>query len=164
MSRTDGKLLARWSGKLDGAVVSPLEFYQMVEAELAESELPNISFSYICRREGGLFSTKRIYLRIRYKRLFFDVGAFFVGNALVASWWLHEDFPGVADLFAEIPVIGFFIEHTSRTATYYSIDRIEFIQKSIHQAILNIVDRLSKENNVTVLPVQEREPVWEEIW
>lgn len=165
MAQTDGKLLARWSGKLDGAAVSPLEFYQMVEAEISESELPDISFSYIWRREGSsFFSPKRIYLRIRHKRLFFDVGAFLAGNSLVVSWWLHEDFPGIADLFAEIPVIGFFIERTTKAATYYSVDRIEFFQKSVHEAVLKVVDQLSEEINAAILPVEEREPVWKEIW
>lgn len=163
MAEAEGLILARWAGKLSCAAVSPLEFYELVEAAIVEIELPGISFSRITRREGGWFSPERIYLRVRYKRLFFDICAFIAGNALVISWWLEQDSPGITDLLAEIPFIRFFIERTSGAATYYSVDSVEFVQRSIHEAILSVIDMMSKENNLTFLSHDEREPAWEEI-
>lgn len=131
---------------------------------VAEKELPDVSFSQIVRREGGWFSPRRRYLRIRYRKLFFDVSAFVVGSSLILSWWLQEDSPGIGDLLSEIPGFGLVLEKTTRAATYYTVDFIEFFQRAIHDSILRAVDELSEENGFGILPDEARQPVWEEIW
>jgi hypothetical protein len=164
MSNTSGNILTRWQTSLKNVACSPLEFYELVERSLIESELPNLSFSQITRNEGGWFSPRRVYLRIRYQKLYFDVSAFVGGNALIVGWWLHEDAPGVADLLAELPGFGFLAEKTSRAATYYKVDFIEYFQRAVHASILQVIDRLSEENGLAYLPDKARIPVWEEIW
>lgn len=164
MAIKDGQILARWQARLNGVACSSLEFFEIVQASVIAKELPNISFSYVTRREGGWLSPKRVYLRIRYRHLFFDVSAFVVGGSLVVGWWLHEDSHGVADLLAEIPGFGFVLEKTIRAATYYTVDFIDFFQRTIHESILRAIDELSEENGLGILPNEARQPVWEEIW
>jgi hypothetical protein len=164
MTKMSGEILARWQARLDGADCTPLEFFDLVQASVAEKDLPGISFSYVNRREKGWLSARRIYLRIRYRRLFFDVSAFVAGDSLVVGWWLHEDLPGVADLFSELPVIGFIMEKTVRAASYFSVDFTEYLQHAVHESILRVVDELSEENGLILLPDEARIPVREEIW
>lgn len=165
MQKTDGNIVARWQATLENAECSPLEFYERVENSLTECELRNLRFSRITRSEGGWFSPGRTYLRIRFcRRLFFDVSAFIVGNAFIVSWWLHEDAPSVADLLAEIPGVGFLLEKTTRAATYYTVDYIEFTERAVHASILRVIDELSEENKLVPLSDEARIPVWEEIW
>lgn len=164
MPDRSGKILARWQTSLETAVCSPLEFYELVENALIESELPDLQFARVSRAEGGWFSPCRIYLRIRYERLFFDVSAFIGGNALIVGWWLHEDAPGIADLLAEIPGFGFFTKRTSRAATYYRVDYMEYFQRTVHASILRLVDEVREENGLPLLPDEARTPVWEEVW
>ncbi len=164
MPNPDGNILARWQTSLEMPACSPLEFYETVENSLTEGELPNLLFSRITRNEGGWFSPRRIYLRIRYQRLYFDVSAFVAGNSLIVSWWLHEDFRGVADLLAELPFFSFLIEKTTRAATYYTVDFVEYFQHTVHETILRLVDDLREQNGLVLLPAEERIPVWEEIW
>lgn len=164
MVALDGQILARWTGKLDGVSVSLLEFYQMVEAAVIESELPDLSFSNITRREAGWLSPNRIYLRVRYKKLFFDISAILAGNCLIVSWWLHQDQPNVVDLVAEIPGLRFILERTTRAATYFAVDVIEHFQVTVHQAVLQVLKTLTEENKPAYLADEERQPVWEEIW
>lgn len=164
MPNTNGNILARWQTSLENVVCSPLEFYELVEHSLIESELPNLSFSQITRNEGGWFSPRRVYLRIRYQRLYFDVSAFVGGNALIVGWWLQEDAPGVTDLLAEIPGFGFLMEKTTRAATYYKVDFIEHFQRTVHASVLQTVDKLSEANGLSYLPDKTRVPIWEEIW
>lgn len=164
MSNTDGSILARWQGKLENVHCSPLEFFEMMQVSVLEKELPNLTFSRIVRREGGWFSPRRIYLRIRYQRLYFDISAFVVGSAICIGCWLHEDAPGVADLFSEIPGLGFLIDRTTRAATYYTVDFIEHFQRTIHDSILQVVDELSEETGMENLSDEARQPIWEEIW
>lgn len=165
MPLSDGKPLARWQATLDGVTTcSPLTFYQMVAEEILKRELPNVTFSQITRNEGGWFSARRIYLRIREGKLFFDLCAFPAGNSFVVSYWLHEASPGVIDLFAELPVIGFLIERTAQASTYFSVDYIEHFQRSIHKAVLTVVDRLTAEAGRARLPEEDRQPVWTEFY
>lgn len=164
MPNASGNILARWQTSLENIACSPLEFYELVECFLIASELPNLTFSQITRNEGGWFSPRRVYLRIRYQKLYFDVSAFVAGNALIASWWLHEDAPDVTDLLAEIPGFGFLMEKTRRAATYYKVDFIEYFQRTVHASVLQTVDKLSEENGLAYLPDKARVPVWEEIW
>lgn len=164
MPNPNGNILARWQTALENAACSPLEFYEQVENSLTECELPNLQFSQITRNEGGWFSPRRVYLRIRYQRLYFDVSAFVAGNSLIVGWWLHENAPGVGDLFSEIPVLGFLMERTTRAATYYRVDYIEYFERTVHDSILRLVDDLSEQTGLALLPAEARIPVWEEIW
>lgn len=164
MPRTDGIILARWQGRLENADCSPLEFFDLAQMEISEKGLPNLRFSQIVRREGGWFSPQRVYLRIRCRRLYFDVSAFVVGNTLILGWWLHEDAPGVADLLAELPGIGFLMGKTTHAVSYYTVDFIEYFQRAVHESILRVVDRLSEEAGLEPLSDEARQPIWEEIW
>ncbi len=164
MTNIDGQILARWQGSLEDACCTTLMFLEMVQDTILEKELSNISFSYITRREGGWFSPERVYLRIRCKRLYFDTSAFVAGNSLIVSWWLHRDAPGVADLLSELPGVGHILEKTTRAATYYTVDYIEYFQRSVHESIIQSLDNLSEQNELPYLPETEGQPVWEEIW
>lgn len=164
MPKPDGDILARWQTTIETGACSPLEFYDRVENSLTECELPNLRFSRITRSEGGWFSPRRIYLRIRCQRLYFDVSAFVVGNSLIAGWWLHLDSPGVGDLLSELPIFSFLMEKTTRAATYYTVDYVEYIERAAHDSILRVVDQLREENGCGYLPDEARAPVWEEIW
>ena len=157
MPKADGNILARWQATLENAACSPLEFYERVESSLTECELPDLQFSYVDRNEGGWFAPRRTYLRIRFRRLYFDVSAFIGGNSLVVGWWLHEDAPGIKDLLAEIPGFGFLKGETPRSATYYAVDYAEFIQRAVHASILRAVEELREENGLAWLPAGEEQ-------
>jgi hypothetical protein len=163
MAHREDEILARWQARLDGVVCSPLEFFSLVRDFVEATDLSGISFSNVVKREGGWFSSKRVYLRIRYHRIFFDVSAFVAGSSLVVGWWLHRDLPGVGDLLAEIPGLRFVLERTSRAATYYTVDIIEHFQRSVHESVLAIVDKLSEGKSAAFLNEAEKQPVWE-IW
>lgn len=143
MSCIDGELLSRWQSALDIAACSPLEFYDLVADELASRDLPGLRFSYCQRKEGGWFSPKRRYLRVRFEKLYFDISASVVGKSLVVSWWLHKDLPGVTDLFAEIPGLGMLINRTVRATTYFHVDLIEHLQTTVHSVVVRVLSELS---------------------
>lgn len=161
MTRSVEQILARWHGSIENPIRSPLEFLQMVEQELNEKDLPNNSFSYITRQEGGLFSPRRVYLRIKGFGLFFDSSAFIDGNSLVVSWWLHREQPDLIDLLSELPVLGYVLRKTIRAETYYTVDIIEHFQHSVHESIVEVAKRLGEQTN-EYLPDSELE--WEGVW
>lgn len=164
MPNKQENILARWQTTLELNVCSPLEFYERVENELLESELPDLQFSNVTRNEGGWFSSHRTYLRIRYQRLYFDVSAFVGGRFLIVGWWLHLDSQGITDLFSELPILGFLLEKITQPDTYYRVDYLEFFQRSVHDSILRVVDEQREQNGFPLLNAEARIPIWEEIW
>ena len=164
MAANEQQLLARWSGSIRDAPCSPMEFYRTVEQEIMAGGFSGIRFSHFTRREGGLFSPLRVYLRIRYERLYFDLCAFISGRSFVVSYWLHVDRFGIIDLFGEIPGVGFLLENTLRPSTYYAIDTVEHFQHEVHRAVLSVVDELSQIDGAANLPPEARQPIWEQIW
>lgn len=161
MTISDEQILARWHGAIERPVCSPREFLQMVEQEIIDKELPNISFSYITRHEGGWLSPRRIYLRIKGFGLFFDTSAFVDGNSLVVSWWLHREQPGLVDLFSELPVLGHILRKTVRAETYYAVDVIEHFQHSVNNAIIDVFKRLGEPTSEYLT---DSKAEWDGVW
>ena len=143
---------------------TPLEFYSRVQERLEAARFDGLVFSEVTRRERGVLSARRVYLRIRRDHLFFDLSAFVAGDRLTVGYWLHADHPGIADLFSEVPGIRFAVEAFTGPATYYRIDLLEAFQHLVHDSILAVVDELAEESGGAMLPEQDRAPVWEEIW
>ena len=140
------------------APCSPLEFYELVQLEISSRELEGVGSSFITRRENGLFSPQRTYLRIRQGKLYFDICAFLIGNSFISSYWLHRNAPDAIDLLAELPVLNFLLKHTVLANTYYTVDYVEHFQRSIHESILNVIDGLSEDDDLVFLSEKAPEP------
>jgi len=70
-----GEVSNHWIVSAHGFSLSPLEFYETVERELAALKISELEISRQEYAEGGLLSDKRIYLRVRRERLVFLVCA-----------------------------------------------------------------------------------------
>ena len=78
---------------IDGFDCSTEDFYQAIESDLTEREIPAMEISRIEFAQGGLLSARRKYLRMRRERLVFDVCSAPFGKAWFFSY-----------RFAQIPV------------------------------------------------------------
>ncbi len=164
MAGEDAQILARWNARLMGTTCTPMTFFELVTAAIENRGLSNITVACTLRREGGIFSANRIYLRVRYEDLFFDVSAFVAGSSLIVGYWLHRDHPGIQDLLSEVPILGFAIERWIRPTTYYIVDYISSFQELIHGSILDVVDDLLVANGQDPVEIEARAPIWEAVW
>jgi hypothetical protein len=69
------EVIEHWITFADGFQLSPSEFYNAIEEELQNREVPGLEKTRIDFAEGGVLSDKRIYLRMIRERLVFDVCA-----------------------------------------------------------------------------------------
>ncbi len=164
MPRQNAEIIAHWETSIRGGALTPRVLLDRIETALREQEIDRIHFSYIVRPERGLFSARRLYLRIRFDRLFFDVSAFVNGDGLTVSYWLHREWPGLEELFGEIPVIGFLIERAAGRATYYHVDRITALQRLVHESIGRIVADAALDKPGDVLPGPGNVAIRDDIW
>ncbi|MDA2932945.1 zinc ribbon domain-containing protein [Acidobacteria bacterium AH-259-D05] len=91
-------LLSHWGVLLQGLQISSMEFYVSVQRAIAGRGLPDTEMSHVKWPEGGIFSAKRVYLRVRRKDHVFDICGAPFGNGFFVSWWLGET-PTVSILY-----------------------------------------------------------------
>src|SRR5467141_2523433 len=87
-------VLSHWYSLIPGFNTSAQEFYQSIERELKERQVPGLEITRVEFSEGRLLSHKREYLRMTRERLVFDVCAAPFGTAYFFSC-----------RFAEIPAV-----------------------------------------------------------
>ena len=87
-------VLNHWYSLVPNFNTSTKEFYEVVEKELKDREVPGLEMSRVEFSEGGLLSDKREYLRMIRERLVFDICAAPFGTAYFFSC-----------RFAEIPAV-----------------------------------------------------------
>ena len=69
------EVLNHWIAFAEQLTYAPLEFYELVEKELATRKVPGLEVSRVEYSEGGLLSDQRVYLRMIRERLAFDTCA-----------------------------------------------------------------------------------------
>jgi len=87
-------VIEHWYALVPGLAMSTKEFYEAVEKELKERQVPGLDIANVDFAEGGILSAKREYLRMTRERLVFDICAAPFGTAYFFSC-----------RFAEIPAV-----------------------------------------------------------
>jgi hypothetical protein len=94
MLPNSGKVvLSRWHSLFEDFSTSTQDFYSKVEAAIQRRNIPDIQVSRVRYNEGGIATAKREYLRIRRKRVAFDICSAPYGNGHFFSWWLAKISP-----------------------------------------------------------------------
>jgi hypothetical protein len=100
------EVLNHWIAFADNLQFSAQEFYQRLEAQLAERKIPGLEMSKVEYAEGGLLSNQRIYFRLIRERLAFDTCAAPFGTGYFFSCrTVHS--PVVLKLWHVVVVVGF---------------------------------------------------------
>ena len=159
-----GYPISHWYNLFEGLQASPQEFYARVEGAIQNRQVPDAQTVRVDWKEGGLLSAKREYLRVRRKKLVFDICGAPFGPHFFVSWWLGELPSGFVALLSSIPVVGGFFERALRPATYYQIDTALMFQEAIRSAVHEVVDEMSKAKGLRMLSILERKPVLREFY
>ncbi len=159
-----GFLISHWYNLFEGLQASPQDFYARVERAVQSRQVPDVRGSRVDWKEGGMLSAKREYLRVRRKKLVFDICGAPFGPHFFVSWWLAELPSGFVALLSSIPVVGGFFERILRPTTYYQIDTALMFQEAIRSAVNEVVDEMSKAKGLRTLSILERKPVLREFY
>ena len=79
------EVLNHWIASADDFTLSPGDFYEAAEKEIAALKIPGLETSREEYAEGGVLSDKRVYLRFIRERLAFDVCAAQFGTRYIFS-------------------------------------------------------------------------------
>lgn len=147
-------VISHWSTLIEGLDASPLAFFEYVEVAANHRAIPEIEISRMDYHEGGIFSAKREYLRIRQGKFLFDICASPYGTGFFVSWWLGRNLP----FLLSIPIIGAIYGRFLKPNTYYTLDSADMFQTATHLAVLQAVDGLTATKGLRTLSESERRP------
>ncbi|MBV9497463.1 MAG: hypothetical protein JOZ54_24715 [Acidobacteria bacterium] len=105
MPRT-AEVISNWHHSVEDFNTSALAFYDAVEGALRVKQAPDLRTERVEWSESGVLSAKRVYLRVSYGRLSFDVCAAPFGADFFFSWWLVRRAPEHALAYALFAAFG----------------------------------------------------------
>ena len=158
------EVISHWYYCFDDMRHSPQEFYNDLARTIKQREIPNLSLSRVEISEGGVFSAKRIYLRVWRKRLLFDICAAPFGRGFFVSWWLSEPLTGCLAILLRIPILNLLVALFLPPLTYYRIDTALMFQEMIHNAVMEVIDEVTTHKGVRALTEDERKPIMREFF
>lgn len=141
------EVLSHWTYGIDGLNTSSEEFYTAVENNLKERQLPNIKMKRVKLKEGGVFSSKRVYLRVAWKDLRYEIGAAPFGTTYFFSAWLSTKVR-----FLEPGAFLFDPE------TFYRADAAHAFGSVVIGCIADAIDNITKPKGLRALTEAERKP------
>lgn len=157
-------ILSRWHHLYGNLNQSSKEFYTSVEAAIKSRNVPDTQLSRVNHHEGGMFSANREYLRVRRKEYVFDICAAPFGNSFFFSYWLGEKPSAFWNLILLVPVLGPWLFVKLRPATYYRLDTATMFGDSIHSAVMEVLDGITKEKGLRSLSELERKPIMMDLY
>ena len=165
MAKKIAEIRSHWNHFFDGFSTSAQEYFQTVEEAVKAKQLPDISFSRIDFREGGIFSAKREYLRVEHHDHIFDICAAPFGTGFFFSWWLADPAPsGPWGMIVSIPYLGAIVQRLFRPWTYYKKDTSSMVQSSINNAIQDVIKSITTAKGIRELSEAERKPIMRDLF
>jgi len=138
----------------------------MVQKAVETKKIPDVKFSRVEHKEGGLFSSSREYLRVVRGDLRYEIcgapfgNGFFVSSRLFADGKLGDSLLGSMErggLMANIA--GAVTSRVVGADTYMKADSAIMYLQLVHRGLLEAVDAMTTSASLPRLPEAERKPV-----
>lgn len=158
------EVLTHWSYLARGLQYDPETFYGTLEGKFNAENIEGLLISRATMNQKGMFSRKRIYLRVTYYNLMFDIcGAPFGESNFFFSYWMGvKNRSGclaiILPLLLSIPLLGAIIEKNLDSLTYFEQDTATMFDSLISQLVIGEVDRIMEEVDIEPIPESARVP------
>ncbi len=169
--RQDKPLLAHaishWHTSIPQLQGTPLEFYRAVQKLIEAQNMPGVVIKIVAWHEGGVFSEKRNYLRVRWGEFSYDVCVAPFGSTLFASSWLCLKPNNLLAFLITVPIVSWFAWLWIKLfdpETYYKIDSGLMFQGAVHACLLSVLDQMIAGQGAEPIPEFERKPVMRDLY
>lgn len=155
---------SHWNTLIDNFKFSSKEFYSLLVTELKAHGIQNMKFHEVKLREGGWFTPKRIYLRVRWKDVEYYICASPFAHGFYISWWLFARKTFFQKVVSRVPFIGGFLERKFYPATFHTVDTSSMFMTYAQNSVLKIIDEITKEQGIKGLSELERKPIMKDLF
>lgn len=145
-----------WSHLFANMQHDPEDFYKLVEANLAERQVPDFKTDRKTFKQGGLLSYSRIYLEVSRGDFIFHICAAPWGTGFFFSSWTRKKENTIGEVLAKLPIVGGFFAALNQSDSYYKLDTDAMFKASVHQSILSAIDQLTEAKGIRGLTEMER--------
>jgi len=149
---------SNWNTLIDDFNFSTQEFYNRLKIEFKGQGIDKIKIETTTHSEGGVLSSKREYLRLSWKEYQYDICSAPFGKGFFISWWLTMKQTNAEMLVSKIPFLGGWLSKKFYPITYYRMDTASMFMSYAHQAVMNVMDEITKDKGVRSLTEKERSP------
>ena len=143
------QVLSNWSNAFPFFSMSSNEFYLAVEESIKLHEIPDVKIGRTNHKEGGMFSSSREYLRIKYRDLVFDLCAAPYGKDFFVSWWLYET-EGTLRQLLKYTKAGDYLRQRASKRTFFQADQETMFRTCVHNVVQEVIERISQEQGVRI--------------
>lgn len=154
---------SHWSHLLPSFKFSSKNFYELLEKEMSSHDIKDLSFEEVSLKTGNIFSSERIYLRVRWQEYYYDVCFAPFGDGCFVSWWLFFETSNGEMIVEKIPFIGRALRRAFYKKTFYQIDTASMFMTYAHQSVLSIIEEITKETGTRITEM-DRKPVMNNIF
>jgi hypothetical protein len=158
---TPSNIFSHWHRSFEGIQVTPSAFYDSIEAQINEREIPGIKIKRVNCSEGGAMSAKRIYLRVKRKDIMFDICGAPFGKGFFVSWWLGEKPWGLIKrtgvYLLYVPFVSYLIRGFYEK-TYYKIDTMLMYQEQVVASVAEVMNAFLEAEGLKPLTEQQVAP------
>jgi hypothetical protein len=148
---------------LENYPLTPLAFYDAVEAVIAQRHIIGIEISRIMRREWHLLSDRRIYLMVRFRDAVCFIGALPLGTSFLVSWRYSALPDKIFLILFQIPFVGAAAEKILSPPTFYRTDVYYAFEQIIRSTVLETTNLLIAQG-VRPLTENEQRPLLREFY
>lgn len=154
---------SHWNTLIPNFTYSSEDFYKQLEQELSSHSIDGLEIWRVRLREGGIASSKRVYLRVSWNNFEYDMCCAPFGDGLFLSWWLTYTSSDYAQYMSRIPMIGNRLARAFFPTTYYMMDSASMFMRYCHTSVLSVAEMITKDTG-TRIDLQERKPILKDIF
>jgi len=151
-------LHSHWNTLLDNLTHSTTDFYDQLSAELSSQNIEGLSIERVNLDTGGVFSHKRLYLRVQWREYTYDCCCAPFGKGTFVSWWMYTRSAKAEEYIGKIPMIGSWLVKKFYPVTIYRMDTASMFMTYTQASVLKVIDAITKEKG-TRLTQEERKPI-----
>lgn len=151
------RILGHWDQFIDGLRLPVLDLYAAIEAQIAERGLTQITLSRVTWPERGMLSPQRYYLQVCFQDLVFIICAIPMGHSTYVSWWCGLSERGFTAWLSEGRFLGW-LRPILQPMTFYRVDSMRAFERSLHNALMNVLDIKTSAKGVRRLTAFDRTP------
>jgi hypothetical protein len=150
------ELHSHWAQLLSGFKFSTKEFYNLLREEMQSHEVHNVAFEEVSLKTGSIFSSERLYLRVKWQDFRYDLCFAPFGDGCFISWWLIYETSEIEVILSKIPFIGGWLRHAFYRPTYYKIDTASMFMTFSQHSVLTVVDEITKTSGIRLTEAERR--------
>lgn len=154
----ESEAVGNWSHLFENLNIDTNEFYSSVENILKEKQIPDMKTGRENLSEGSMLSHNREYLKFKRKDYIIHICAAPWGEGSFFSWWLRQELSTTDKVLGAIPFIGQTILKARQYKSYYKLDTDSMFRTSVHQSVMEAIDKLTEAKGVRGLTELERKP------